>query len=594
MFSEKPSPTPFNVYNHTRPASPEVFVGQDDAFALIRGYLAGGAVPCVPLLIGSRKIGKTSILLNTPAHIERRYLPAYLDLGDMAEVWFEVSDEEALVQALHERLTYVGAEAVERAANGVFRPPPLPSVFPTDPHQWAAWFVETYFAPLVTVDRRLRRIVFLIDRLDQREGRYPLPSAWMAALSEALGEDERLAFVFAVDSDAEPALMDFPLAANPLLRLRLAPLSDAAAKRLISEPVASLYTVTDDALEGILSMGGGHPYLLTVIGDQLWDHSFARNHSADITLADVETILPHAIFVADDFLRETLTTAIPYGSLALHTLSTLIQANGGLPVTLEAIRGWLFAQMDTPPDDAEIAATLRALEYGNIVRTPKAGHYTFVAGLYHIWLQRESTGAPPTTLPADRPEPRRLIAPLLLMALILIGAVFVLFRVGGMEAGISSEAPTLTLPLDVQATQRMLGLTQTFVALPTATVTNTATFTPTHTYTFTPTRTATATPSQTATASQTLTPTATFTVSQTATPSPTFTPSLSYTPSQTAATTASLTPTATATMSLTPNPTATFTPTATATFTPTATATPPPSVTPPPFPTGQILATQAP
>ncbi|MBE7511282.1 MAG: hypothetical protein HS103_00515 [Anaerolineales bacterium] len=61
----------------TRAASPEVFVGQDDAFALIRGYLAG-AVPCVPLLIGSRKIGKTSILLNTPAHIERRYLPLTL------------------------------------------------------------------------------------------------------------------------------------------------------------------------------------------------------------------------------------------------------------------------------------------------------------------------------------------------------------------------------------------------------------------------------------------------------------------------------------------------------------------------------------
>ncbi|MBE7511281.1 MAG: hypothetical protein HS103_00510 [Anaerolineales bacterium] len=154
----------------------------------------------------------------------------------------------------------------------------------------------------------------------------------------------------------------------------------------------------------------GTPYLLTVIGDQLWDHSFARNHSADITLADVETILPHAIFVADDFLRETLTTAIPYGSLALHTLSTLIQANGGLPVTLEAIRGWLFAQMDTPPDDAEIAATLRALEYGNIVRTPKRGITPSLPDSIISGLQRGQRGAAhhtpcgsPRTTPLDRP-----------------------------------------------------------------------------------------------------------------------------------------------------------------------------------------------
>ncbi|MBE7511280.1 MAG: hypothetical protein HS103_00505 [Anaerolineales bacterium] len=69
------------------------------------------------------------------------------------------------------------------------------------------------------------------------------------------------------------------------------------------------------------------------------------------------------------------------------------------------------------------------------------------------------------------------------MALILIGAVFVLFRVGN-EAGISSEAPTLTLPLDVQATQRMR--TNPNVRRPAHSDGDHSNLHPTHTCTFPP------------------------------------------------------------------------------------------------------------
>ncbi|MBN8550179.1 MAG: trypsin-like serine protease, partial [Deltaproteobacteria bacterium] len=116
----------------------------------------------------------------------------------------------------------------------------------------------------------------------------------------------------------------------------------------------------------------------------------------------------------------------------------------------------------------------------------------------------------------------------------------------------------------------------------TPTATRTATPTPTFTITATPTRTATATSTPTRTATPTPTRTATATATATSTPTRTVT------------TTPTRTPTATATQTRTATPIATVTATATATPTATATSTTTPTATPAPKETAILQRTVAP
>ncbi|MCC7207688.1 MAG: ATP-binding protein [Anaerolineae bacterium] len=556
-----PGQNPYNPDRATR--DPALFVDREDVFAFIRQAIAAG--PQAVAILGSRGMGKTAALLQAQAHVEARYLLVYIGLAR--------ADLSGGIDSLLRTMIEAARETIESDEQG-FRLPDIPDS--PEPDLWT-WFTENILDRVFAVVRRFHRLIFVLDdaeRLLDAIEAGALPADLGSMLTAVAEIDERIGLVFAADSAAETRLESFAPFNSPLQVFRLGPLADADAEALTRAGSEPFYTLENDALNGILMMAGGHPYLLQLLNMLVWERSSVRRHSEPVTLDDVSAVLQTAIHSADSILRAAWDDATPTEHLALMAITALSRANRGLPVHADEIREWLINEADDPPDATAIASAVRRLEYRGVLRSPRAGLYEFAAGLYFQWLLAR---VPSETLtpPGERPPARRLLLPTLLLLGLAVAAALVLGRLAAGNGPAAVEGgPTLTLPVDVLATQNALAATQTFMALPTATATPTATptpsDTPTHTATPTPTATATATATATSTATPSSTPTASDTPTATPTPSDTPTPTSTLTPSHTS--TGTITPSHTPTMTPTPSDTATAT--ATASFTATATATP--------------------
>ncbi len=567
-----------NPYDPQRPTTdPALFFGREDVFAFIRQRLIAGRRAQAIAIIGQRGMGKTSVLLQSAYQIESRYLIAYIDLADVR------FDE---VGGLFAAMADSARQALEDAGLSTYRLPPLPEEPDVDLFKW---FSENYLDVTLSALRRNRRLIFLfdetshlLDAIDRRD----IPADIGDTLGQLIAADERMDIIFAVDAEDEPRLEAFAPLSDPLLHKRLGLLDDANAEALIRRPSAPYYEVQSDAVEGILTMAGGHPYLLHVLNGLLWERATSRWPKSAVTLGDVNAVIRQATDEADPILRLTWDHSTPNERRALSALTAMTTANRGMPIRTEDVRLWLLREGDEPLDETALAAALRRLEYREVLRSTANGMYTFTTGLQHQWLVLNGDAQPISASAASpRPPARRLAIPTVLMLSLAVLLALFLGRLATASVGSNSETPTVTLDLNIQATQQAVAATQTFLAIPTSTHTSTASWTPTTT--FTPTNT----PTYTRTATFTMTPTATEPPTSTGTITPSFTPSITRTPTATRTPTKTATPTRTSTST----PTYTFTPTLTLTpsITPpaTVTRTPPLTITPPEFPTAQFMAT---
>ncbi len=574
MFTD-PIANPYNPYAPT--LDPARFFGRDEVFAFIRQQLITERRTRAIAIIGQRGIGKTSILLQMNSQLDSRTLVAYVDLSTV-----RFGEDGGLLVSMAD----AARDALETVGISTYRLPPAPDGSAADLENW---FIETYLDVTLSALHG-RRLLFMFDEtaalfnaLDRGEMSATLPDF----LSDLLARDERLDMLFALDSADETRAEAFAPLTDPMLHKRISYLDPDAAEALIRRPSAPFYKLADDAVQAILSLTDGFPYLLHVVNRLLFERSATRDHVGLITLSDVQAILPQAIADADLILRPVWETASLIERRTLAALTALTESGSGKPIRLDEVRAWLINETEEPIDETSLAATLRRLEYSEVIRSFASRRYRFATGLQQQWLMVHGEGGVVESVPAPpRPPPRRTAIPIILLFAVGIGLVFIIGRFATNATNALTAAnlsPTLTLGLDIVATQRAVNATNTQLAVPT----NTSTYTPTHTATATRTPTSTHTPSNTATATQTVTytpthtPTATLTFTLTSTSTTSRTPTPSATSPFTATSTRTFTPsftvtashTATATRTFTPAPSSTFTPIFTATFTPSATLT---------------------
>jgi len=319
---------------------------------------------------------------------------------------------------------------------------------------------------------------------------------------------------------------------------------------------------------------------------------------------------------ADTYLRTSYEDAAPGEQHILVALAALTEESGRRLIRLDELIARLVRDGPTL-DSAALGAALRRLQYDLLIRTHVSDRYSLTSGLFQQWIMLHAANreqaAPPLASAAPIPARRALgrsAAPFIaVLVLGVLGIIFIGRMVSANGGANVGQTPTLTLVLDLAATDRAVALTATFLALPslTDTPTSTASVTPTATATHTatvipptatlPTATTippTANPTDTAISAfdATATPTAllptatpravtsTATTSRTSTRQPSATPSATASRTASATSTPTATSTSTATASLTPTPTATSTPTATVTLTETPTPTETPTETP--------------
>lgn len=586
-----------NPYDPFTPVyDPQHFFGRTDVFSFIQQQLIVEHHPQAVGLIGQRGIGKTSLLLQLPTQLGARTLIAYIDLSRVA-----YDDAGGLLSAMAD----AARAAFDVVGISTYRLPPTPDHVSAT--ELESWFAETYLTVTLSALHNNRRLLFafdetaaLFDALDRHEVSADLPDY----LSRLLARDERLNMLFTLDSNDEPRADAFAPLADPLLRRRVSYLDSAAAEALTRRPAAPYYQLQDDAVNAIVALTGGSPFLLHVVNRLVFELSELRGHRGLITLADVRSILPNAIAEADALLRPAWEQATSGEQMALAALAALTETSGGRPIQLDDMRGWLLRESETPIDETSLAATLRRLEYREVIRIFASRRYTFAIGLQQQWLLIHGNSPADSAVPpiTSGVPPRRLAVPLVM--LVLVGACLVLLigrlALGAVNTAAAAQSPTVTLGLNLAATQHAIDATNTQLAIPTATPTHTATFTATLTNTVTASWTLThaATFTATATSSPTGTFSATPTITASYSPSPL--PSLTLTPLSSSTLTASPTVTgtntvtATASLTTTPLPTNTLTAPVMLTETATATMIPSPSLTATPSDTITQTATSTP
>jgi hypothetical protein len=613
---ETPRPTAPNPFIPGHPVlDSRLFFGREQVFAFIRQQFIREKKEAGIVLIGPPGVGKTSILMQMPQQLDSRTLISYMDVGAIVPTG-----------ALGLLLSIISAtrNAFEAAQISTYRLPEVPEDL--DLAGLQAWFVATYLDVTLSALRSGRRLVFLWDDLsslfedadrsvadesggESGESRLSVVQ-FSALLYDLLRRDDRIDMIFAVDLADETHLATLPIGADTSRHRRIGYLEPEACEALCRVPPAALYTWSEDALQAALALGGGTPLLLQWLNFFIFEQSAARDHASPIQLDDVRVALPRALRAADDLFQSRWGALGPGGQRVLMALAALTEQSGRRLIRAEELYAWLAQDAAPITDETAIAATLRRLEYSELVRSHASRRYSLASGLFQQWLVIRAGQPPiPPDLPAtsaDAPEPTGRARPILfvLIAVLVIGAGVLIALLSTGRFASSGEAaveppgsPTVTLALDIAATRRAHDATATVLARPTQTFTRTASPTVTRTPTSTATATATMTASATLTATATLTPTSspsltgtetqtlTDTAQPSATPPPTGTPSATPGATKSPAFAAGITATLSATPTNTRTPTRTLTPAPSMTLTATPSASPAPAPTSTPTPT---------
>lgn len=543
-------PNPYDPLSPTE--HPAYFVDREDTFAFFRQNLTSAARRHGLALIGRRGLGKTSVLYQLAGQLDERYVVCLVSLATTT-----LTDEEAFIVALTDDIRL----ALDLAGSSTYR---LPE-WPPDAEEGAAetsirWWFSTVYLDIAMTALRGRTLILALDDAHLlfpaiRQG--ALPADLWDFLGELLVTHPRLELVAALDAAHEDEALATPLLGDPVLHTRLAELAREDAAMLVQRPVEGVARYDEGVVGQILAWAGGHPFLLHSVCRLLFRRSEERNHNGPITAHDLIAVQDAALEQAGEIFEPLWAGMSHNERLALTALAALHQEYPDAGATLDDLHAWAGERGYTP-NQTQLAAALRSLEYKGLVDIDLTGRHRLPATLIAGWVMANTTIelAPPAAPGASRYIPALGLAAALLIVAALGLAAFLGAFDGNEDDAAPPAAPTATLALNLEATRRAGFETQTEQARPTHTLTPSITATPS------------ATPSDTPTPTDTPPPTATDT--PTATPSPTDTWTPTHTPSPTA--------------TRTPSPTATDTPTDTPRPPATPRPRPPASNTPPPLP----------
>ncbi len=511
-----------NPYNPLRPVNdPAIFLGRAEVFAFFRQHFVGTALERPLIVLGRRGLGKSAMLRLLGSQLEERYRVCVVSLETLAPL-----DELTLLAALVNGITHT----LEETGASVYRLPDWPDNAPDlPPGELRAWFADE-FLDVALAALRTRHLVLAFDDahlLWEAAEQGTLPSDWWDMLGAWLARYARLDAVLAIDAAWEEHLLQHPLLNDPATHLRLQELAPQDAEQLIIRPVEEAYTFENDAVELILALAGGHPFLLQAIGFLLFRRSEERGHDGPISLDDVNAILPAVLDQADAIFAPLWGAATHNERVTLSALVRLSEALDNAPIPFATLYDWLH-KAGYALNRTQLAAALRSLGYMGLVQA-EGDTYHLPARLIADWMRANVTPPQPQARTESSTRRRVLLGALALVIVAALVGIFALRDTGDADGARSESArtpnvPTATLALDLEGTRQADFATQTEAARPTVTPSATRTRRPSITPSVTPSATDTATPTSTRTPS--ITPIVTRTPRPTRTPSPTEAPTL--------------------------------------------------------------------
>jgi ABC-type cobalamin/Fe3+-siderophores transport system ATPase subunit len=257
-----------------------LFFGREDLLEAIEENLAAAHRNNL-VLIGQRRMGKTSLLKQLSLRLDPSFIPVYLDgqaIGldpGMAHFFLNLATE--IVFALEDKEIDIDQPSLDD--------------FESSP---ASTF-EHQFLPKVLATIEQRPLLVLFDEFEELESavlRGYLDVSIFNYLRHLMQHTPNLSFIFCGTHRLEELVADYwNVLFNISLYQRVGYLSQKDAMHLVQQPVEAYGMLYDDlALDKIWRVTAGHPYFL-----QLICHSLVNRHNKTqrnyVTVADVNAAL---------------------------------------------------------------------------------------------------------------------------------------------------------------------------------------------------------------------------------------------------------------------------------------------------------------
>lgn len=249
------------------------FYGRQELFADLRGQLEGRHQDNVVVIIGQRRMGKTSVLRRLPKVLGDRYLPVLIDLqGLLAE-----SEEDFF----HELAVIVNEQLVRQG----FEQSPIEG-FDENPGRAFRLFLQSW----TNEDRRLLLAFDELEVLEERIREGALQPRVLQFLRSIAQHETRTSFVFAGTHRLKKLTGGYwSVFFNLATYLEVGHLTPEDHAQLFIEPTQSTFELDPLALERAYQLTGGHPHFSQLLARELvsWRNKKKLQY---ITVDDIRSV----------------------------------------------------------------------------------------------------------------------------------------------------------------------------------------------------------------------------------------------------------------------------------------------------------------
>ena len=263
-----------------------VFFGREDLFDFVVHNSTSPIQPTVQILVGQRRTGKTSALLQLEHHLPEYLTPIYIDCQSLGVI--------PGMPALFFDMAWTIADKLSNKGHDV-KVPELEEWQQSPAGRFEHEFIPQVLKNLPECDR----LLLIFDEFEAFEDLVNdgiLPHTLFTFLRHLMQHSDGLSFIFAGTRRLEDMGSDYwSILFNIALYRQVGFLSRTAATNLILNPVAPGLVYDDLAIDKILKVTAGHPYFLQLVCYALVNRANARQ-SGYVTISDVNAAL-------DDMMR---------------------------------------------------------------------------------------------------------------------------------------------------------------------------------------------------------------------------------------------------------------------------------------------------
>lgn len=348
----------------------DLFFGREDLFARLRASFQGAEQDNVVVLIGQRRMGKTSILKRLHLHLPESYVPALVDLQGLLG-----SGEPAFFR------TVAGQVADELLERGVTVAEPRPEEFEDHP----GLLFRRRFLPAVREALGDRRLLLVFDELEVLEERIrdgALTPQILPYLRSLLQHEDGLSFMLAGSQRLEELAADYwGVLFNLAIHFEVGHLTQADVGALLVEPTGESFEIDALALENIYRTTGGHPHFSQLVARELVDFC-NRSRISYVTVQDTSRVIDAVVEKGQLHIAHLWEEASHDERLLLLATRSLLEREG-----LASVPAVYRHLGERRVEAGDLAAAMRRLERREIL-AEEAGQLSFRIGLLRRWLDR--------------------------------------------------------------------------------------------------------------------------------------------------------------------------------------------------------------